>query len=203
MSRRARIVVGAVGWTAVIALAIALVVRARATREPELEVLTRIPDFELTDQDGRPFGSAQLRGKVWVAGFAFTSCTSVCPMLTSQMANLERRLEHHGDEVHLVTLSVDPETDTPEVLRAFAGRHHADLAHWSFLTGSRDQVQATITRGFLVPIGERQETAEGYDILHTSQLMLIDREQRLRGLYPTDEEGLARIERDVERLLGD
>lgn len=201
MPRRARTWIGAIGWIAVIALGIALVVQARSTRDPALEVLAPIADFELTDQDGRAFGSHQLRGKVWIAGFAFTTCTSVCPMLTSQMANLQRRLAPHGDRVHLVTVTVDPETDTPAALRAYAERHHADLARWSFLTGSPEQVRATVTRGFLVPIGEREEIAGGYDILHTSQLMLIDDQHRLRGLYPTDADGMAAMERDVARLL--
>ena len=193
MARPARWWIGAIGWIAVIALGIALVVQSRSTREPEIGVLARIADFELTDQDGRAFGSSQLRGKVWIAGFAFTSCTTVCPMLTSQMANLQRRLAPHGDRVHLVTVTVDPETDTPAVLRAYAERHHADLAGWSFLTGSPEQVRATITRGFLVPIGEREDTPGGYDILHTSQLMLIDDQHRLRGLYPTDADGMAAL----------
>lgn len=202
MPRRARLWLGAIGWLAVIALGIAIV-RARAPREPELEVLTRIADFELTDQDGRPFGSPQLREKVWIAGFAFTHCVSVCPMLTSQMANLQRRLAPRGDRVHLVTVTVDPENDTPEVLRAYADRHHADLRRWSFLTGDPEQVRATVTRGFMVPIGDRRDVEDGYDILHTSQLMLIDSQHRLRGLYPTDEEGMTAIERDVGRLLGE
>lgn len=203
MARPARWWIGAIGWIAVIALGIALVVQSRSTREPEIEVLARIADFELTDQDGRTFGSSQLRGKVWIAGFAFTSCTTVCPMLTSQMANLQRRLASHGDRVHLVTVTVDPETDSPTVLRAYAERHHADLGGWSFLTGSPEQVRATITRGFLVPIGEREDTPGGYDILHTSQLMLIDDQHRLRGLYPTDADGMAAMERDVARLIAE
>jgi protein SCO1/2 len=204
MTRRVRLAVGAAGWLAVGALAIVLASRDRGTGEEELEVLAPIAAFELTDQDGRPFGSEQLRGKVWVVGFAFTSCTSICPMLTSQMANLSRRLEPLADRAHLVTITVDPETDTPERLRAYAERHHADLRRWSFLTGMPEQVRTTLTRGFMVPIGERETIAGGgYDILHTSQLMLIDRQMRLRGLYPTDADGLARLERDVGRLLAD
>lgn len=201
MSRR-RLWIGAIGWAAVIAAAIAIA-SARSPREPELEVLTPIAEFELTDQDGRAFGSRQLRDRVWIAGFGFSSCTSICPMLISQMANLERRLASRGERVHLVTITVDPETDTPEVLRGWADRHHADLSRWAFLTGSSEQVRTTLTRGFLVPIGDRRPIAGGYDILHTSQLMLIDRQHRLRGLYPTDAEGLDALERDVDRLLAE
>jgi protein SCO1/2 len=122
-------------------------------------------------------------------------------MLTAQMANLQRRLARHGERVHLVTVSVDPETDTPEQLRAYAERYHADLRHWSFLTGPPEQVRLTIRRGFMVAIGDRRAWEGGYDILHTSQLLLVDREHRLRGVYDSDAVGLDRLERDVERLL--
>jgi protein SCO1/2 len=201
--RRARLVIGGIGWLAVSAVGIALVVRARSgSAEPEIPVLAPIAEFELTDQDGRPFGSAQLRERVWVAGFAFTSCRSVCPLLTAQMANLQRRIARHGDRVHLVTFTVDPETDTPQRLREYALRHHADLARWSFLTGDPEQVRATIQRGFMVAVGSRRDLEDGgYDILHTAQLLLVDRRHRLRGLYETTEEGLARLERDITRLL--
>lgn len=207
MSRRARWVIGGIGWALVAALGIALAIQARAGSGEGADGVDalRVPiaRFELTDQDGRPFGSAQLDGKVWVAGFAFTSCRSICPMLTSQMANLQRRLARHGDRVHLVTITVDPETDTPEVLRAYAERHHADLARWSFLTGAPEQVRTTLERGFFVPVGDRREIEGGYDILHTGRLVLVDRAHRMRGLYETDAAGLERLEADVARLLGE
>lgn len=207
MQRRTRWIVGGLGWVAVAALGIAIAIAARGGSQRDDDALgdVRMPiaPFELTDQDGRPFGSEQLRGRVWIAGFAFTSCPSICPMLTSQMANLERRLAPHGDGVHLVTITVDPEVDTPERLRAYAERHHANLARWSFLTGSPDQVRATLQRVFFVAVGERREIEGGYDILHTGQLMLVDRSARMRGLYPTDAEGLARLEADVARLLAE
>lgn len=201
MQRRTRWIVGGVGWLAVAVLGLALAARSGATREDDFDVRMPISPFELTDQDGRPFGSEQLRGKVWVASFAFTSCVSICPMLTSQVANLQRRLEPLGDRVHFVTITVDPETDTPARLREHAERHHADLSRWSFLTGSPDQVRATLQRVFFVAVGDRREVEGGYDILHTGQLMLVDRHGQMRGLYPTDAESLARLERDVARLL--
>jgi protein SCO1/2 len=205
MQRRTRWIVGGLGWIAVAALGIALAVGARPDDADDSlgDVRMPIAPFELTDQDGRPFGSEQLRDRVWIAGFAFTSCVSICPMLTSQMANLQRRLAAHGDAVHLVTVTVDPEVDTPERLRAYAERHHADLSRWSFLTGSPAQVRATLSRVFFVPVGERREIEDGYDILHTGQLMLIDRRSQMRGLYATDAESLERLERDVTRLLAE
>jgi protein SCO1/2 len=206
MTREVRLAIGAVGWLAVaIGGAVLAVQASRRDAQPderELAPIGHIAPFELTDQDGRPFGSESLRSRVWIAGFAFSSCTSICPMLTSQMANVQRRIARHGDAVHMVTVTVDPETDTPERLREFAGRHRADLAHWSFLTGQPDQVRHTLTRGFMVAVGDRHETeGGGYDILHTGALMLVDRELALIGLYETDEEGLDRLVRDVDTLV--
>ena len=196
--RGRRLWIGALGWLAVGLLGTAaIVVQAGAGHPSVPEVIAHIPPFELTDQDGQPFGTTQLRGRVWVAGFAFTSCTSVCPMLTAQMANLQRRL---GGRAHLVTITVDPETDTPARLREFAVRHHADLATWTFLTGQREQVMTTLTRGFLLAIGDRHDTPDGYDILHTASLLLIDRELGLRGLYRTDADGLEALVRDATLL---
>ena len=161
-----------------------------------------IAPLALTDQDGRALRSEEaLRGKVWIAGFAFTSCVSICPMLTSQMANVQRRLEPHGDRVHLVTITVDPETDTPERLREYAARYGADLSRWSFLTGEPERERATIEQGFRRPIGARREVPGGYDILHSGDLMLVDQRGMLRGLYPTDQEGLDRLMADVDQLL--
>ncbi|MDQ3033110.1 MAG: SCO family protein [Myxococcota bacterium] len=206
MQRRTRWIVGGIGWVAVAVVGVALAIGARSAsggRDDELAVRMPIAPFELTDQDGHSFGREQLHGKVWVASFAFTSCVSICPMLTSQMANLQRRLAGLGDRVHFVTITVDPENDTPERLREYAERHHADLSRWSFLTGSPDQVRATLQRVFFVAVGDRREVEGGYDILHTGQLMLVDREGQMRGLYPTDAESLAQLERDIARLLAE
>lgn len=205
MSRRTRWIVGGIGWTLVAAMAVVLAWQAReqSARDSGPDVLMPIAPFALVDQDGRGFASDEaLRGKVWIAGFAFTSCTSICPMLTSQMANVQRRLDPYGDRVHLVTITVDPETDTPERLREYAERYGADLERWSFLTGEPERVRETIEQGFRRPIGARTETPSGYDILHSGDLMLVDQDGVLRGLYPTDAEGLDRLVSDVAALVG-
>lgn len=170
--------------------------------EEELPSMFPVPAFELTDQDGRPFGTEQLRGRVWIASFLFTSCSQVCPLLASQLANLRGRLARHGDRVHVVSVTVDPEVDTPERLRAFADRY-GGTSQWTLLTGRPEDVRAATQRAFFQPEATRREIEAdpGYDVLHGTGVLLIDRDGRCRGLYPTDGEGLARLERDVERLL--
>ena len=93
---------------------------------PPLPVLGEVPAFRLTSQDGRPYGSEELRGKVWVANFIFTSCTSSCPRLTSKMAIVQRRIRNTDESVHLVSFSVDPDNDTPARLAAYAEQYHYD-----------------------------------------------------------------------------
>ena len=170
--------------------------------EAELPSLFPVPAFELTDQDGQRFGSEQLRGRVWIASFLFTSCSQACPILAAQLANLRSRLAPHGDRVHVVSVTVDPEVDTPERLREFAGRY-GGTSQWTLLTGSPADVRATTERAFFQPQAQRHEieAAPGYDLLHGTGVLLIDRDGRCRGLYPTDGEGLDRLVRDVERLL--
>jgi len=166
--------------------------------EPPLPSMMPISDFTLVDQTGEELSSRELHGHVWVANMIFTSCPDICPITSSQMANLTRRVPH--DDVRFVSISVDPEVDTPQVLSEYAQRFHADPDRWIFLTGAPDDVHRVITRSFRSPVGDRVEMDEGYDILHSSRFMLIDQHMTLRGLYDRDREGLDQLQRDIERL---
>lgn len=168
--------------------------------EPELPVVASIPDFSLVDQRGQAFRGRELDGKVWVAAFLFTRCTSVCPMLTAQMVNFRRRLGPEADTTPFVAFSVDPENDTPEVLRRFAEARGATRG-FTFLTGDSAAIRALANDGFKVAIGEATVSPGGeVDVLHAQHLLLVDRRRRLRGFYRTDAEGLDRLEHDLARL---
>lgn len=162
-----------------------------------IPVLAPVPEFRLVDQGGEPFGLAELRGKVWVASFVFTTCPTVCPLLTTKMGNLQRRLEGR-EGLHFVSFTVDPERDTPDVLTRYAERHGADLRTWTFLTGETDAVRRAVVDGMRVAMGERQ--ADG-DILHGTHFVLVDAEGRIRGYYRSEREGMDALARDIERLL--
>ena len=97
-----------------------------ATTEPEtLPVIRELPEFTLTSDKGEPFSPADLRGKVWVADFIFTSCPGPCPIMTRNMADVAETLKMY-DDIAFVSISVDPETDTPEVLAKYAAHHGAN-----------------------------------------------------------------------------
>ncbi len=150
-------------------------------------VLFQVPDFTLQDQDGQPFSLASMRGKVWVAGFIFTTCPSVCPKISRAMLDLQQRYARNGVEVELVSFSVDPENDTPAVLKRYAENLGADLSRWHFVTGDRAAMEALVVGGFKTSIDRKPlgggTTIDMYDIAHAEKLVLVDDTGGVRGLY--------------------
>jgi len=176
----------------------------RLTASPAM--LGRLPGFTLTDQNGRPFGSRDLTGKVWVADFIFTACQQACPMLSERMAEVGKRARHLGPDFHLVSISVDPERDTPERLAAYAARYGANPIAWSFLTGPETAIQATVVAGFKVGAGKERSGggADGgpsfWEIFHGEKLVLVDRQMRIRGYFDATPEGIDQLMVAVGRV---
>ena len=156
-----------------------------------------IPPFELTNQDAQPFGTGQLQGRIWIADFIFTSCPGPCPLISSRMAELQRPLEN--SDVHLVTITVDPETDTPEVLRDYAERLHARPGRWDFLTGDKDTIFKLTQQGFKLAVADGEE--EGNPV-HATRAVLVDRRGTIRGYYDvTAPDGVTKLLADTSHLL--
>ncbi|HKQ62208.1 MAG TPA: SCO family protein [Candidatus Polarisedimenticolaceae bacterium] len=158
-------------------------------------VLWALPAYALTDAQGRPFGSAELAGKVYVVDFFFTRCASICPRLTEAMARLQERYEREGVEgVRLVSISVDPEGDTPERLADYARQHGVHPERWTLLTGAPDAVHALVAGGFKTALGDAAPLGDGLiDIAHSGKLFLVDGAGRVRGLYDHDALGLDEV----------
>lgn len=154
-----------------------------------------LPGFSLVNQNGDRISGATLKGTPWVANVIFTTCPSVCPLLTSQMSNLERRTR--GTALNFVSVSVDPETDTPEVLRQYAQTHDVNLSRWHFLTGPLPVVRNMIEGGLKLRLGERIDSG---DITHGSHFVLIDAEGHHRGFFRTDAAGMAELESAIDNL---
>jgi cytochrome oxidase Cu insertion factor (SCO1/SenC/PrrC family) len=111
-----------------------------------------VPAFQLTNQDGQPFGTEQLNGKIWIVDFIFSTCPGPCPMISSRMADLQKPLEK--TDVRLVSVTVDPEKDTPEVLRGYADKLEAQPGRWDFLTGPKATIYDLSRSGFKLPVSE-------------------------------------------------
>jgi protein SCO1/2 len=160
---------------------------------PPPPVLSQLPAFSLVDPNGKPFGSEQLAGQVWIASFFFTHCPSVCPQLMARMAQLQNLYRERGiDGIRLVSITVDPERDTPEVLRAAEPRYGVDPTRWTLLTGSRAAIATLCRDGFHVPGLDVPAAADG-DIPHTTKVVLVDAQNRIRGYYDTDPDGLDEV----------
>lgn len=140
----------------------------------------KVAAFTLTDQDGAAFSAADLDGKVWVVDFFFTSCPSFCPLLTGAMSTLARE---HADEpgLRFLSITVDPGTDTPEVLRAFAEREGLPQARWRLLSGKKEDIALLCEQSFRLAFGE-EDGATG-DITHSSRLVLVDAAGSIRGYF--------------------
>jgi protein SCO1/2 len=138
-----------------------------------------VPKFELVNQDAQPFGSEQLSGKIWIADFIFTTCPGPCPIISTRMSELQRPLGK--SDVHLISVSVDPEKDTPEVLRAYAGKLRMQPLRWDFLTGPRTAIYSLSKDGFKLGISDGSEE-EGVPV-HSTRFVLVDRRGTIRGYY--------------------
>lgn len=171
----------------------------------QLDVVGPIPAFTFTDQAGKSFGAADLRGRVSVAAFMFTRCPTICPRITTTMQQLQERAKQTDVPIHWVSFSVDPENDTPAVLDAYAKQYNADLQSWSFLTGDSTQIRAVAEQGFKIAAeGKAEANADHYGISHGSHLVLVDKRGNIRGYYRTlDDDAQTRLLADAELLASE
>jgi protein SCO1 len=168
-------------FLAVTALAAVLVACSR--RSTSLETLGAVPQIELISQDGQPFHSQTLAGKIWVADFIYTTCPGPCPRMTSQMRAVQdavSKMPAISSNVRLVSFTVDPAQDTPPVLAAYARTHGASAAMWYFLTGPVPVLQTLDRDAF--KLGNIDGTMQ-----HSTRFVLVDARARIRGYYDTSE----------------
>ena len=176
-----------------------LALRALRVQEP-LPVLATVPDFTLTEASGRTVTRQDLAGKPWVADLVFTSCGGICPLMTAAMSQLVQGTAGLPD-VRFVSVSVDPERDTPQILTEYADRHHADRSRWLFLTGEPEAIRSLAVGGLKLPIADGDPSKGEDEILHSQRFVLVDAQSRIRGTYDVrDQEALLRLRGDLERL---
>jgi protein SCO1/2 len=166
-----------------------------------LPVLGTVPPFSLTERHGTTVTAADLAGHVWIADFVFTRCPDICPVLSTRMAALQDKVTGPDSSVRLVSISVDPLHDTPDVLAAYAEHYRAGPS-WLFLTGSRDAVAALLHDGFRVAFDDTGPAVS--PITHSDRFVLVDRRLQIRGYYHgNDPADLARLVADATRLRDD
>jgi protein SCO1/2 len=171
-----------------------------ALRQRAVSSYGPVPEFQLINQDGRNFGSADLRGKIWIADFVYTTCPGPCPMISSRMSELQKPLER--TEVHLVSFTVDPAKDTPEVLRNYAERLQAKPGRWDFLTGPQSTIYNLSRNGFKLAVSDGSD-ANGIPV-HSTRMILVDRHGEIRGYYDAAEaDAVTKIVADTTHLLRD
>jgi protein SCO1/2 len=154
------------------------------------------------ERSGAGVNLAQLRGKIWVADFIYTTCTDTCPLQTGMMARLQEEYASKPD-VHLLSVTVDPERDTPQTLSLYAAKHNADAKRWLFLTGQRSRIMSLIRDGFHLSVATLPNGAEQSGMIpHSPRFVLIDKQARIRGYYDSRElEAFVRLKNDIDTLL--
>lgn len=169
-----------------------------------------VQDFSLLSQGGEVFQRNDLLGSIWIADFVFTNCASSCPMMTSALQDIAAELPENA-HVKLVSISVDPERDTPQRLREYmqihgvrASNDAASVTDWVFLTGDKDAIYDLVANGFHLSVRDISRETQGdatEPILHSTRFVLVDRQGRIRGYYNgLDESGRAELLRDVKIL---
>jgi protein SCO1/2 len=187
----------------------ALVVMAAVAckREPEMPSYWQVPAFSLTDQSRAPFSSSSFAGHVVLVDFIYTNCADICPLLSANLRTVQDRLkaEHLFDSrAMLVSITVDPERDSPEVLAEYGGRFGADFAGWKFLTGSREALEAILLDGFKLPFRGPTPSGPaqpGFEISHTNRLILIDPKGMVRGILSADDFDVDQTVNSIRRLV--
>lgn len=174
-------------------LVITYIIKLTSEQEP-LPVIGSIPEFEFIDSEGQSVNLNTLKGKVWVADFIFTTCTMACPIMTDNMNTIHKKYKKN-DDLRLVSISVYPEYDTPEVLKEYASLYNANTDKWHFLTGKETTVKNVIKNGF--KIGDYEDI-----IFHSEKFALVDKNGMIRSYYNgMKTEDMDKLKKDINRLL--
>ena len=158
----------------------------------------KINDFVLTNQNGELISQEFYQNKIYVADFFFTTCPDICPIMTENMGYLQSELKNQTD-VLLVSFSVTPNVDSVDVLRSYADLKKVDDAKWNLFTGSKKEIYELARKSFLV--AKNDGDGGKYDMIHTENFVLVDKESRIRGFYDgTNEDEINKLLVDITIL---
>ncbi len=154
-----------------------------------------VPDYQMIDQTGNVFSQKNLNNGIGIYNFFFASCKEVCPKMNRRLQTVYDKYKEFT-EVHFVSITVDPSNDSVPVLEAYAKQYNADSKIWHFLTGSNDAV-VNLGKGLLLPISKESKTID-----HSQQFILVDKSNRIRGVYDSESDAeIKRLEGDIKLLL--
>lgn len=158
-----------------------------------------VQDFEYTDQDGNTFSKSELDGKVWIASMIFTNCTTVCPPMTANKVRLQQALDEAGAEAELVSFSVDPTVDTPEMLKQYITERGGTFDNWHALTGYTDEeIKDFAAKSFKTLVQKPDGTDQ---VIHTTTFYLVNKEGKaIKGYNGQKAEEMQQIVEDVKKL---
>lgn len=160
-----------------------------------------IPSFSFTNQDGNTVTEKNFENSVYVTDFFFTTCHSICPVMSSQMERVSIKFKNN-DEVKFLSHTVDPEIDTVEQLKDYALRHNADSKQWMFVTGDKKALYDIARNGYLLEAEQGDGGPD--DFIHTQNFALIDKDKRIRGFYDgTDSTEITQLIKDIDLLLAE
>lgn len=190
------------GLLVLIAAAVALVSQLLpGNREEPLPVISELPDFHLTEASGRAVSRTDLLGRPWVADLVFTTCAGICPTMSQEMARLQKQTQDLS-AVRLVSISVDPERDTPAQLTEYAARFGADRSRWLFLTGDGADIRKLANEGLRLTVADGDRAQGDEPVVHSPRFALIDSRAQVRGSYDVrDGEAMLRLRGDLRRLI--
>lgn len=162
-------------------------------------VYNTIPSFSFINQKGDTITNEDFDGKIYVADFFFTSCPTICPVMKKEMIKVYQKFKGNPD-VKILSHTIDPAHDTPEVLNKFATDLGVEDLQWQFVTGDKDKIYEIGQGSYMVTAKSDSTVAGGY--IHSGAFILIDKEKRVRGMYDgTTAEGTKKLIRDIDILL--
>ena len=176
---------------------------SNADDSSSLEPNYTVADFLLSERGGQPIQRSDLQGKTWIAGFIFTRCAGPCAQISKAMASLQKDLKGEKD-VLLVSITVDPEYDSAEILRDYAKKYGADEKRWLFLTGEREPIYKLIRGSFHLGVEPSPDATPkaGYEVDHSVKLALVDGNFQVRGYFDgTNPEEVEKLKRKIKAIV--
>lgn len=164
-------------------------------------IYQRIPDFTFFNEDSTVVTNKNYAGKVWISEFFFANCRSICPIMNTQLKNVEKALGKYNKDIQYLSFTIDPTNDTPSKLKAHKTKLGIRNPNWAFLTGNEAFTHQLGIEHFLIFAGREEEAQGGY--AHSGAFTLVDKKGYVRGVYEVVQPDLSVNKKEFQRLIND